>query len=86
VRVRVRGTSAAIFHLAVADYMGLIYGHDGPGRSRSIRAPFRSEAAEFLGSEWAEWSADLVGLSATAIWTEARQLRDNPAWKSATSQ
>ena len=67
----------AIFRLAVADYMGLSYGHDGPGRSRSIRPPFRSEAAAFLASESATRLADLIGLSADAIWSQARRLRGN---------
>ena len=64
----------AIFRMAVADYMGLSYGHDGPGRSRSIRPRFRSDAAAFLAGEWAAWLADLIGLSAPVIWDEARRL------------
>jgi hypothetical protein len=42
-----RDLIVAIFRLAMADYMGLSYGHDGPGRSRSIKPPFRSDAAAF---------------------------------------
>lgn len=79
-----RDLIVAIFRLAVADYMGLSYGHDGHGRSRSIRPPFRSDAAAFLGSEWAETLADLIGLSASTIWKEARRLRGNQAYGSAT--
>ena len=60
--------------LMVVMSVELLDGHDGPGRSRSIRPPFRSDAAAFLGSEWAERLADLIGLSAPTIWIEARRL------------
>ena len=78
-----RDLIVAIFRLAVADYMGLSYGHDGPGRPRSIRTPFRSDAAAFLASEWATRLADLVGLSSAMIWTEARRLRGDQGLRSA---
>lgn len=74
-----RDLIVAVFRLAVADYLGLSYGHDGPGRSRSIRPPFRSDAATFLASEWAVKLADLIGLSAPAIWTDTRRLRNQLA-------
>ncbi len=65
----------AVFRLAVADYLGLSYGHDAPGRARSIKSDFRSDAAAFLTSDWAGWLADLIGLSAQAIWADARGIR-----------
>ena len=77
---RAEGTKdlvVAIFRLAVDDYMGLSYGHDGPERSRPIRPLFRTDAAAFLASGWAARLADLIGLSAPTIWTEARRRRAN---------
>ena len=62
----------AIFRLAVSDYTGVSYGHDGPGRSRLVKPRFRADAAAFLASTWAAWLADLIGLSSKEIWAEAR--------------
>jgi len=65
----------AVFRLAVADYLGIAYSHDGPGPQRRMRSsPFLAEAAVFLASGWAAYLADLVGLQAPAIWREARRL------------
>ena len=65
----------AIFRLAVADYLGLAFSHDGPGPARRTRqAPYAGQAGLFLGSAWAAYLADLVGLEASAIWRDARKL------------
>lgn len=65
----------AIFRLAVADYLGLSYGHDGPMPARRTRGtPFREQAGLFLANAWAAYLADLVGLPAPAIAREARRL------------
>lgn len=65
----------AIFRIAVADYLGIAYGHDDPGPIRRMRGrPFAVEASAFLASPWAAYLADLVGLQAPAIWREAKQL------------
>jgi len=60
----------AVFRLAVADYLGIWYGHDGPGPGKRTSARYRDAAQTFLGSPWAVY----LGLSATAIWHEARRL------------
>ena len=65
----------AVFRLAVADYLGIWYGHDGPGRpAKRTKAPFRHDADMFLRSPWADDLGDLAGLSANAIWCEAMRL------------
>jgi hypothetical protein len=65
----------AIFRLAVADYLGLAFSHDGPGPVRwTRRAPYARQAGLFLASAWARYLADLIGLEASAIWREARRV------------
>ena len=64
----------AIFRIAVADYLGLSYGHDGPAPTRRIYPRFRSNAMIFLTGPWANYLADLIGISAEATWREARSL------------
>jgi len=68
----------AIFRLAVADYLGLAFSHDGPGPVRRTRgAPYIEQAGQFLSSAWAAYLADLIGLNGSAIWREARQLGES---------
>jgi hypothetical protein len=68
----------AIFRLAVADYLGLAFSHDGLGPvRRTRRAPYAGQARLFLASAWAAYLADLIGLNGSAIWREARQLGEN---------
>jgi hypothetical protein len=68
----------AIFRLAVADYLGLAFSHDGPGPARRTRrAPYVGQAGLFLASAWAAYLADLIGLNGSAIWREARQLGES---------
>ncbi len=72
----------AMFRLAVADYLGRAYGHDGPGRMRWTRkASFQAEARVFLAGGWAIYLADLIGLDAGAIWREARRLQEAAAFR-----
>ena len=55
----------AIFRLAVCDYLGLSYGHDGPDRPRACRT--RQDAAEaglFLTGAWAAHLAENAGFRA----------------------
>ena len=71
----------AIFRLAVCDYLGLSYGHDGPDRSRHCGPPSRAvEAGLFLTSSWAAHLAELAGFRSELVWREARaELRWVPA-------
>lgn len=64
----------AVFRLAVADYLGVSYGHNQPVRWRRIRPVHRDGAAAFLQSPHAAAVADLIGLSSAAIWRETRLL------------
>jgi hypothetical protein len=63
----------AIFRLAVCDYLGLSYGHDGADRPRACRT--RHDAAEvglFLASAWASDLAEMAGFRSELVWREAR--------------
>jgi hypothetical protein len=62
----------AIFRLAVADYLGLSYGHDGPDRRRRISSGHRADAGRFLSGQWAAHLAGLAGLSGQRIWMKAQ--------------
>jgi len=65
----------ATFRLAVADYLGLAFSHDGLGPvRRTRRAQYIEQAGLFLAGAWAAYLADLVGLDGSAIWREARNL------------
>jgi len=67
-----------IFRLAVADYLGLAFSHDGPGPvRRTRRAPYIEESGLFLTSAWAACLADLIGLHSSAIRREARKLAES---------
>ena len=66
----------AIFRLAVCDYLGLSYGHDGPDRPRACRP--RQDAAEvglFLTGAWAAYLAESAGFRSEVVWHEARSTR-----------
>lgn len=77
----------AIFRLAVADYLGLSYGHDAPHRCRRVASAHRDDAARFLSGRWAAWLADQIGISGAIIWREAQakasQLDDLPLTRAA---
>lgn len=63
----------AIFRLAVCDYLGLSYGHDGPDRLRHCGPRSRAaEAGLFLTSSWAAHLAELAGFRADLVCREAR--------------
>ncbi len=65
----------AVFRLAVADHLGICYGHDEPGPNKRTKGNFHAEAADFLLSPWAAHLADLAGFSVQTVWREAQQDR-----------
>jgi hypothetical protein len=65
----------AVFRLAVADHLGVCYGHDEPGPNKRTRGSFQDEAADFLVSPWAAHLADLAGFSVQTVWNEAQRQR-----------
>jgi len=68
----------AIFRLAVADYLGLAFSHDGLGPiRRTRRAQYIEQPGLFLASAWSAYLADLIGLDGSAIWREARKLSES---------
>ena len=64
----------AVFRLAVADYLGVWYGHDEPAPVKRTKGGLNVEADEFLRSPWAAYLADLVGIKANAIWRDTDRL------------
>ena len=64
----------AVFRLAVADYLGLWYGHDEPAPVKRTKGGFHSEAEGFFRSASAAYLADLVGIQAEAIWRDTERL------------
>jgi hypothetical protein len=69
----------AVFRLAVSDYLGLSYGHDGFDRARRIHSPFPADARLFLTSRWAGHLAEMAGLVAETVWREAQVLGESAA-------
>ena len=65
----------AVFRLAVADHLGVCYGHDEPGPNKRTKGSFQGDAADFLASAWAAHLADLAGFSVDAVWKEAQRQR-----------
>jgi hypothetical protein len=65
----------AVFRLAVADHLGICYGHDEPGPNKRTKGNFHAEAADFLLSPWATHLADLAGFSVHVVWQEAQRQR-----------
>ena len=66
----------AIFRIAVCDYLGLSYGHDGADRPRACRT--RQGAAEarlFLVSGSASDLAEMAGFRSELVWLEARSFK-----------
>jgi hypothetical protein len=64
----------AVFRLAVADYLGLSYNHDGIGPTRRVKPRFRADADAFLRSQWANWLGDHIGVQGSAISAELERL------------
>jgi hypothetical protein len=69
----------AIFRLAVADFLGVAYGHDEPGRPRAVRPRHRADAELFLRGPWAACLGDWIGLQSSVVWAEARRSRADVA-------
>ena len=71
----------AIFRLAVADYVGVAYGHDEPGPDKRTRVnpKVQADAAKFLTSPWATHLGELAGFPAHAVWkcAQPERLREN---------
>ena len=66
----------AIFRLAVCDYLGLSYGHDGPDRTRACRTrPNVAEAGLFLTGARAAHLGEIAGFRSEVVWREARATR-----------
>ena len=65
----------AIFRLAVADYLGLAYGHYGAGRPRAVRPRHRADAELFLRGPWAVCLGDWIDLRPGLVWAEAQAAR-----------
>ena len=65
----------AVFRLAVADHLGVCYGHDEPGPNKRTKGNFHAEAADFLLSPWAAHLADLAGFSVHTVWKKAQRQR-----------
>jgi hypothetical protein len=64
----------AVFRLAVADFLGASYNHDGSGPTRRVKLRFRADADAFLRSQWGAWLGDRIGVRASAICAEAERL------------
>lgn len=64
----------AVFRLAVADSLGVWYGHDEPAPMKRTKGGVHAEADEFLRSPWAACMADLVGMRSKAIWRDVHRL------------
>lgn len=70
----VRDLVLAVIRLAVCDYAGAAYGHDGPIPLKRTRTRvFAADAERFLTGPWAAYLADQVGLRADVLWRQARE-------------
>ena len=68
-----RDVVLAIFRLAVCDYLGLSYGHDGPDRPRACRTRQHVvEAGLFLMGARAAQLAEMAGFRSALVMREAR--------------
>lgn len=63
------------FRLAISDYLGLSYSHEGVAPLRTVRCSrYKSDALVFLSGPWAKYFSDLLGLEASAILRQAKFL------------
>jgi hypothetical protein len=63
----------AVIRLAICDYVGIAYGHDGPIPPKRTRTrAYAGDAEHFLAGPWAAYLADQVGLRSDLLWREAR--------------
>lgn len=60
----------AILRLAVADYLGIAYGHDEPIPTKRTPRDRGTEAESFLKSPWCAYLSDLIGLPRGLVWRE----------------
>jgi hypothetical protein len=67
----------AILRLAVADYLGIAYGHDEPAPMKCTVRSRNQEAEFFLKSPWCRYLTDLIGLSPGVVWREAWLMYSN---------
>lgn len=67
----------AVFRLAVCDIRGMAYGHDGPGRPRSVRSRHCREASDFIASPWATELADMAGIPIAEVRRRLRRSVDH---------
>ena len=69
----VRDLVLAVIRLAVCDYVGIAYGHDGPIPHKMTKSrAYGADAERFLTGSWAAYLADQVGLRADVLWQQAR--------------
>lgn len=66
----------AVFRLAVCDIRGMAYGHDGPGRPRSVQSRHRRDASSFIASPWAAELADMAGIPIAEVRRRLRRSLD----------
>ena len=65
----------AVFRLAVADVVGICYGHDGPIPKKLTRnRDLAPEAAGFLRGAWAAHLADLAGFRLRTLRSQLEKL------------
>ncbi len=66
-----------VFRLAVADYVGIAYGHDEPypDKFTRINPALQAEAADFLTSQWAAHLGDLAGFPVQKVWKQGQRDR-----------
>lgn len=63
----------SVIRLAICDYAGIAYGHDGPIPPKRTRTrAFAVDAERFLTSPWAAYLADQVGLRSDLLWQQAK--------------
>ena len=74
-----RDLVVAILRLAVTDYLGIAYGHDGSISTKRIPRNRSSEAEIFLRSPWCAYLSDLIGLPSGLIWREALRIASQRA-------
>ena len=61
----------AILRLAVADYLGIAYGHDEPVPMKFTTGSRCGEAELFLTGPWCAYLSNLIGLPPGLVWREA---------------
>jgi hypothetical protein len=58
----------AVFRLAVADFLGIAYGFDGPIPTKAVSyGPHAKDALDFLEGPWAVQLAEAIGIPAARL-------------------